>query len=63
MTKPELIKTAGYGVSTLSVILLGVPAWKNAATNPPIMLCLLGGMAASITGMWMWWWSYKIDGD
>lgn len=61
MGKPYTIKTSGYLVSTLSVILLGIPAWKNASTNPLLMLCLAGGMIASMAGMALRWWSYSLE--
>ena len=61
MGEPYTIKTSGYLVSTLSVILLGIPAWKNASTNPLLMACLAGGMIASMAGMALRWWSYRLE--
>ena len=61
MGEPYTIKTGGYLVSTLSVILLGIPAWKNASTNPVLMFCLAGGMIASMAGMALRWWSYRLE--
>ena len=61
MGEPYTIKTSGYLVSTLSVILLAIPAWKSASTNPLLMACLAGGMIASITGMALRWWSYRLE--
>lgn len=61
MGEPYTIKTSGYLVSTLSVIMLGIPAWKNASTNPLLMLCLAGGMLASMAGMALRWWSYRLE--
>lgn len=61
MKRANLIKTSGYGVSVLSVILLAAPSWKNATREPMLMLCVLLGMAASIIGMGLRWWSYQED--
>jgi hypothetical protein len=61
--RPKRIKSGGYLVSTLSVVLLGAPSWKNASTNPMLMCCLLAGVAASIAGMGLRWWSYRIEQD
>ena len=61
MGAPYAIKTSGYLISTLSVILLGITAWQNASTNPLLMLCLAGGMIASMAGMALRWWSYHLE--
>ena len=63
MQTPNLVKTTGYLVSTISVILLGVVAWKGAKDNPVLLACLVAGMAASIIGMLLRWTSYQIDGE
>jgi hypothetical protein len=55
------IKSSGYLVSTLSVVLLGVVSWKSASEKPLLMTCLLAGMAASICGMFLRWLSYAIE--
>jgi len=55
------IKTVGYGISVVSVVLLVIVSWKNAASNPLLAVCLLGGGATSISGMSLRWWSYKIE--
>jgi hypothetical protein len=47
----SILKGLGYLVSTLSVILLGLVAWKGASENRPLMTCLVAGMATSIIGM------------
>lgn len=54
------IKTIGYGISVVSVILLAVVSWKNAQKDPVLALCLFGGAATSMLGMSLRWWSYKI---
>jgi hypothetical protein len=53
-----VLKTFGYLVSTLSVILLGIVSWKSATETPALMAPLLGGMATSILGMFLRWCSY-----
>lgn len=61
MTRPNLIKTSGYGISVLSVVLLGVTSFKNASKDTNLMVCLVLGMIASIVGMGLRWWSYQAD--
>jgi len=56
-----MLKTFGYLVSIASVILLGVVAWKTAAQDPLVMVCLILGMAASAAGMFLRWLSYQLD--
>ena len=56
-----MLKTTGYLISTLSVILLGIATWQGTADNPTIRLCLLLGIAASILGMFCRWLSYEIE--
>lgn len=55
------IKTVGYGISVLSVILLGVVSWKNAATDPLLAISLFGGATTSMLGMGLRWWSYELE--
>jgi nicotinamide riboside transporter PnuC len=55
------IKTIGYAISVVSVALLAIVSWKNAATNPLLAVCLFGGASTSIIGMGMRWWSYEIE--
>lgn len=54
-------KGLGYLVSTLSVTLLGIVAWKSASEQPLLFACLLLGMAASIAGMALRWISHRIE--
>ena len=61
MQGPNIIKTTGYFVSTLSVVLLGILSWKAARESPVLMACLIGGMLCSILGMALRWLSYQID--
>ncbi len=58
---PTTIKTTGYLISTASVLLLGAVAWESATKDPDLMLCLVGGMAASIVGMLLRWISYRLE--
>ncbi len=55
------LKTIGYIVSILSVLLLGMAAWQTAADNDFLRLCLIGGMAASVLGMLLRWISHLQD--
>jgi hypothetical protein len=61
MQGPNIVKTTGYLVSTLSVVLLGAVSWKAAQQSPVLMACLLGGILCSVLGMAMRWLSYQID--
>lgn len=56
-----MLKTVGYLISTVSVLLLGIVAWKATETDATLRLCLLTGMAASIVGMFCRWLSYEIE--
>lgn len=58
---PNIIKTLGYVVSTLSVMLLGLVSWKTASSDPLLFACLIGGMLASVAGMVLRWTSYQLD--
>lgn len=53
-----LIKSLGYLISVVSVILLGVVSWESASRSPWLVLALAGGMAASVAGMAMRWASH-----
>ncbi len=55
------LKTAGYMASILSVILLGMVAWQMASQDDVLLLCLIGGMAASVLGMLLRWISHLQD--
>jgi len=50
-----LLKSGGYLVSSLSVLLLGVAAWDGASKEPILLACLIGGMSTSILGMLLRW--------
>jgi hypothetical protein len=47
------VKGFGYVVSTVSVILLTMVAWKGVAETPELKLLLIAGAATSIIGMIM----------
>jgi len=57
----SLFKGLGYLVSAISVVLLGIVAWKSASEQPLLFACLLLGMAASIAGMGLRWISHRIS--
>lgn len=61
MRTSNAIKTAGYLVSTMSVLSLGVVSWKSASHNALLLICLIAGMAASIIGMLLRWISYQVQ--
>jgi hypothetical protein len=53
-----VIKTLGYLISSVSVLLLGLVAWDGAKDKPLLTICLVLGMATSIGGMFCRWLSY-----
>jgi hypothetical protein len=53
-----VLKTAGYLISTISVLLLGAVAWTGTADHPEFRILLILGMATSIAGMVLRWLSY-----
>ena len=57
---PPAIKTTGYIVSTFSVLMLGAAALPGAAKAGLIPILALG-MAASVAGMALRWWSYEVE--
>ncbi|MDB5707231.1 MAG: hypothetical protein JWN66_4347 [Sphingomonas bacterium] len=61
MRASNTIKTTGYLVSTVSVILLGVVSWTAASQRPALMACLIFGMLASAIGMLLRWISYQVQ--
>jgi len=56
-----MLKTSGYIISTLSVILLGVVSWKAAAQDPVLLDCLIAGMLLSGAGMLLRWLAYRAE--
>jgi hypothetical protein len=53
------IKTFGYLISSVSVMLLGIVSWHGLKGQPLMQLLLLLGMLASIAGMFCRWLSYE----
>jgi hypothetical protein len=54
-----VIKTVGYLISSVSVLLLGLVAWEGVKDKPLLAACLVLGMASSIAGMFCRWLSYQ----
>lgn len=61
MIKSAIIKTSGYAISTVSVLLLAIVSLKSAREDLLLALCLAGGVATSIAGMFLRWLSYRIE--
>ena len=61
MNVVSILKGAGYLVSTVSVLLLGVVSWKSASEQPLLFACLLLGMSASVCGMGLRWISHRLE--
>jgi hypothetical protein len=61
LNRISMLKGAGYLVSTLSVLLLGMVAWKSASEQPLLLACLIGGMLTSIAGMTLRWLSHRCE--
>ena len=55
------MKSLGYLISTLSVFLLGAVAWPKPGEPRLMMWLVLGGMAASIFGMFLRYLSHRKD--
>ena len=53
-----MLKTLGYLISILSVLMLGAVSWKATETDMTLRLCLLVGMATSVLGMILRWLSF-----
>ena len=58
---PLILKSMGYLVSILSVLLLGAVAWESVADDPAMRACLILGMLASMCGMGLRWASFFVD--
>ena len=61
MRKTSRLKGGGYLTSTISVVLLAIPALKSALDDPVMLLCLIGGALLSIAGMSMRWRSHRVE--
>ena len=55
------LKGAGYGTSTLSVVLLGIVSLKAALESPLLIACLCCGMLTSVLGMFLRWRSHRLE--
>ena len=55
------MKGLGYLISTLSVFLLGATAWPKADDPPEKLWLVIGGMTASIAGMFLRYLSHRKD--
>ena len=55
------LKGGGYLTSTVSVFLLAVPGLKAAMETPILFVCLAGGVATSIGGMFLRWRSHRLE--
>jgi len=53
-----VLKTVGYLISTLSVVLLAIPSWRSATAHPLLLLALIAGVSTSILGMVLRWLAY-----
>jgi fructose-specific phosphotransferase system IIC component len=60
MPTPLLLKTLGYLVSTLSVLLLGAVAWNSVGDDPALRACVILGMLSAIAGMGLRWASFFV---
>jgi uncharacterized membrane protein YhhN len=55
------MKSLGYLISTLSVFMLGAVAWPKPGEPRHTMWLVIGGMAASILGMFLRYLSHRKD--
>ncbi len=55
------LKSVGYLVSIVSVVLLAIASWSNASKSTLLMACLLSAVGASIIGMFCRWLAYEIE--
>lgn len=53
-----MLKTSGYVISSLSVLLLGIASYDGVKDKPLLLACLVLGMASSIGGMALRWASF-----
>ena len=61
MRTASRLKGGGYLASTVSVVLLAIPALKSASENTLLLLCLVFGMGTSILGMILRWRSHRLE--
>jgi hypothetical protein len=58
--RPQILKTVGYGISCVSVALLGIAAYPGAE-KAGLLPALFTGAAAYIAGMALRWSSYEVE--
>lgn len=56
-----MLKTFGYLISTVSVVLLAIVSWPKAKESPLLIACLIGGAVTSMIGMFCRWLSYQVE--
>jgi hypothetical protein len=56
-----VLKTIGYMVSSISVLMLGIVSWGSASEKPLLLACLIAGMLTSVIGMCLRWISFLND--
>lgn len=56
-----MLKTIGYLISIVSVVLLALVSWPKAKDSPLLIACLIGGALTSMIGMFCRWLSYEIE--
>lgn len=61
MNRVSQLKGGGYLTSTVSVVLLGIPAMQSAMASPAMGASLLAGMALSVGGMALRWHSHRVE--
>lgn len=55
------LKGLGYLISAVSVAMLAVVSWSSAHKSVLLTVCLLGGAATSVIGMFCRWLSYELE--
>ena len=61
MRSPVVLKSLGYFVSIISVVLLGYVAWQSVGRDETLILLIVAGVVASILGMALRWASFVRD--
>jgi len=61
MDKVSRLKGGGYLVSTISVVLLGIPALKSGLEDKAMLIAIIVGMALSVAGMALRWRSHRLN--
>jgi hypothetical protein len=61
LSEVSRLKGKGYLTSTVSVFLLAIPGLKAAIDTPILFVCLAGGVATSVGGMFLRWRSHRLE--